>query len=106
MVLGEGVTKDPPPPRKKINTFMTKREISIQDAYHILRQCIGVMIEDRLVEPSIFDIEDDYSSEWLTLQWEEEYRGEHGAEQQRWARANVRAIKAFLKKYASTKVNG
>lgn len=37
---------------------------------------------------------------------EEEYRGEHGAEQQRWARANVRAIKAFLKKYASTKVNG
>ena len=76
MVLGEGVTKDPPPPRKKINTFMTKREISIQDAYHILRQCIGVMIEDRFVEPSIFDIEDDYSSEWLTLQWEEEYRGE------------------------------
>ena len=34
------------------------------------------MIEDRFVEPSIFDIEDDYSSEWLTLQWEEEYRGE------------------------------
>ena len=55
---------------------MTKREISIQDAYYILRQCIGVMIEDRFVEPSIFDIEDDYSNEWLSLQWEEEYRGE------------------------------
>lgn len=55
---------------------MTKREISIQDAYHILRQCIGVMLEDRFIEPSIFDIEDDYSSEWLSLQWEEEYRGE------------------------------
>jgi len=55
---------------------MNKKEITIQDAYHILRQCIGVMIEDRFVEPSIFDIEDDYSSEWLSLQWEEEYRGE------------------------------
>jgi hypothetical protein len=55
---------------------MSKKEITIRDAYHILRQCIGVMIEDRFVEPSIFDIEDDYSSEWLTLQWEEEYRGE------------------------------
>ena len=55
---------------------MSKKEITIQDAYHILRQCIGVMIEDRFVEPSIFDIEDDYSNEWLSLQWEEEYRGE------------------------------
>ena len=55
---------------------MTKREISIQDAYDILRQCIGVMLEDRFIEPSIFDIEGDYSNEWLSLQWEEEYRGE------------------------------
>ena len=55
---------------------MIKKEISIQDAYHILRQCIGVMLEDRFIEPSIFDIEDDYSNEWLSLQWEEEYRGE------------------------------
>jgi len=55
---------------------MSKKEISIQDAYHILRQCVGVMLEDRFIEPSIFDIEDDYSNEWLSLQWEEEYRGE------------------------------
>jgi hypothetical protein len=55
---------------------MIKKEISIQDAYHILRQCIGVMLEDRFIEPSIFDIEGDYSNEWLSLQWEEEYRGE------------------------------
>jgi hypothetical protein len=34
------------------------------------------MLEDRFIEPSIFDIEDDYSNEWLSLQWEEEYRGE------------------------------
>ena len=75
MVRGR-VPKGPSPLRKRINTFMTKREISIQDAYHILRQCIGVMLEDRFIEPSIFDIEDDYSNEWLSLQWEEEYRGE------------------------------
>jgi len=55
---------------------MSKKEISIQDAYHILRQCVGVMLEDRFIEPSIFDIEGDYSNEWLSLQWEEEYRGE------------------------------
>ena len=42
----------------------------------------------------------------IGFEQEEEYRGEHGAEQQRWARGNVRAIKAFLKKYASTMVNG
>ena len=34
------------------------------------------MLEDRFIEPSIFDIEGDYSNEWLSLQWEEEYRGE------------------------------
>ena len=34
------------------------------------------MLEDRFIEPAIFDIEGDYSNEWLTLQWEEEYRGE------------------------------
>lgn len=55
---------------------MKKKEIPIQSAYHILRQCVGVMIEDRFVEPSIFDIEGDYSNEWLTLQWEEDYCGE------------------------------
>jgi len=42
----------------------------------------------------------------IGFEQEEEYRGEHGPEQQRWARANVRAIKAFLKKHASTMVNG
>lgn len=34
------------------------------------------MLEDRFIEPSIFDIEDDYSNEWLSLQWEEVFRGE------------------------------
>jgi len=55
---------------------MNKKEITIQDAYHILRQCVGVMLEDRFIEPSIFDIEGDYSNEWLSLQWEEVFRGE------------------------------
>jgi len=34
------------------------------------------MLEDRFIEPAIFDIEGDYSNEWLTLQWEEVFRGE------------------------------
>ena len=53
-----------------------KKDITLRDAYNILRQCIGVMLEDRFIEPSIFDIEDDYSNEWLSLQWEEVFRGE------------------------------
>ena len=53
-----------------------KAEIPLQDAYNLLRQCIGVLLEGRFIEPHLFDIEDDYSNEWLSLQWVEEYRGE------------------------------
>ena len=34
------------------------------------------MLEGRFVEPHLFDIEEDYSNEWMTLQWVEEYDGE------------------------------
>jgi hypothetical protein len=53
-----------------------KAEIPLQDAYDLLRQCTGVLLEGRFIEPHLFDIEDDYSNEWLSLQWVEEYRGE------------------------------
>jgi hypothetical protein len=53
-----------------------KSEIPLHDACHLLRQCIGVLLEGRFIEPHLLDIEDDYSNEWLSLQWVEEYRGE------------------------------
>jgi hypothetical protein len=53
-----------------------KSEIPLHDACHLLRHCIGVLLEGRFIEPHLLDIEDDYSNEWLSLQWVEEYRGE------------------------------
>jgi hypothetical protein len=55
---------------------LMKSEIPLHDAVHILRQCAGVLLEGRFIEPHLFDIEDDYSDEWLSLQWTEEYDGE------------------------------
>jgi hypothetical protein len=53
-----------------------EKEITLQDAYYFLRQCTGVLLEGRFIEPSLLEIEDDYSNEWMCLHWEEEYDGE------------------------------
>ena len=53
-----------------------KKEITIESAYNLIRQCTGVLLEGRYIEPHIFEIEGDYSNEWMTLQWEEVYCGE------------------------------
>lgn len=50
-----------------------KSEIPLHDAVHIIRQCTGVLLEGRYLEPHLLEIEDDYSNEWMTLQWEEVY---------------------------------
>ena len=50
--------------------------ISLEDARYFLSQCTGVLIEGKYVEPTIFDIEQDYSNEWLVLQWDEIEEGQ------------------------------
>ena len=56
---------------------MAKQEIPLREAFNILSVCAGVMLEHRFIEPSLVDIEsNDDSNEWMSLQWEEEYRGE------------------------------
>lgn len=45
--------------------------ISLEDARYFLSQCIGVLLEGRYIEPTVFDIEHDYENEWLVLQWED-----------------------------------
>ena len=52
------------------------KDILLHDAYNLIRQSAGVLLEGRFVEPHLFDIEEDYSNEWMTLQWVEEYDGE------------------------------
>ena len=51
-------------------------DISLQDAIYILRQCNGVLIEGRYVEPHLYEVEDENSNEFLSLQWSEEYEDE------------------------------
>jgi hypothetical protein len=53
-----------------------EKKITLQDAYNYLRQCTGILLEGRFIEPSLLEIENDYSNEWLNLHWEEVYRGE------------------------------
>jgi hypothetical protein len=53
-----------------------EKEITLQDAYHYLRQCTGVLVEGRFIEPHVYEIEDDYENEFLILAWEEEYDDE------------------------------
>jgi hypothetical protein len=45
--------------------------ISLEDARYFLSQCNGVLLEGRYIEPTVFDIEGDYTNEWLVLQWED-----------------------------------
>lgn len=57
---------------------MAKKEITLQDAVKILNLCAGIMLDDRFIEPALFGIDNkDDSNEWMSLQWEEEYRGEN-----------------------------
>ena len=46
--------------------------ISLEDARYFLTQCNGILIENRYIEPTIFDLEQDYTNEWLVLEWEDQ----------------------------------
>jgi hypothetical protein len=55
---------------------MSKRDISLKRAYDILRQCAGVLLEERYIEPTLFDLEDDGNNTWMNIHWTEIYNGE------------------------------
>jgi hypothetical protein len=52
--------------------------ISLEDARYFLSQCTGVLLEGRFIEPTVFDIEEDYANEWLVLQWDDAEGEEYG----------------------------
>ena len=52
------------------------KSLELYDAYYFLKQCKGVLLEGRFVEPILYEIEDDYENEFLVLQWDQEYDGE------------------------------
>jgi len=47
------------------------KTIELYDVYYFLKQCEGVLLEGRFLKPTLSEIEDDYSNEFLTLEWEE-----------------------------------
>ena len=59
---------------KQVNSWMVK-EITLRKAFEILQQCTAVILEGRFVEPHLYEIEDEYGNEFMSLQWSEEFEG-------------------------------
>ena len=52
------------------------KSLQLYDAYYFLKQCTGVLLEGRFVEPLLSEIEDNYESEFLVLEWEDTQDGQ------------------------------
>ena len=52
------------------------KEINLHQAYDLIQQSAAVILEGRLVEPTLMGVEDDDSNEFMYLTWEEEYEDE------------------------------
>lgn len=52
---------------------MNKKEITLQEAYNILENCAGVIVDDNvLIYPSLSDITNEPDNEFLYLSWNED----------------------------------
>ncbi len=52
------------------------KTLQLYDAYYFLKQCTGVLLEGRFIEPLLYEIEDEYESEFLVLEWEDHQDGQ------------------------------
>jgi hypothetical protein len=52
------------------------KEIPLHQAYDLLQQSIAVVLEGRIVEPTLMGVQDDDSNEFMYLSWEEEFDNE------------------------------
>lgn len=50
--------------------------IDLYDAFELIRLCDGLILEDKILEPSLIGIENDPENEFLYLHWSEDIRGE------------------------------
>ena len=53
------------------------KEINLHQAYDLIQQSAAVLLEGRLVEPTLMGVEDDDSNEFMYLTWEEEYEDDN-----------------------------
>lgn len=47
------------------------KEITLYQAWAFLKQCPVVCLEGNYIEPSVYELEDDYKNEFLSLTWSE-----------------------------------
>jgi hypothetical protein len=47
------------------------KSLQLYDAYFFLKQCTGVLLEEQFIIPLLSEIEDNYESEFLLLEWED-----------------------------------
>jgi hypothetical protein len=62
--------------QKQVKYTLMIKDIPLHDAVHLLRQCSGVLLEGRYIEPHLHETEDENSTEFLSLMWEEEFEDE------------------------------
>lgn len=47
------------------------KTLPLHEAFYLLKQCNGLLLEGRYIEPLLSEIEEDYESEFLILEWED-----------------------------------
>ena len=47
------------------------KEITLYQAWAFIKQCPVVCLEGNYIEPSVYELEDDYKNEFLLLSWTE-----------------------------------
>ena len=48
------------------------KEINLHQAYDLIQQSAAVVLEGRLIEPTLMGVQDDDANEFMYLSWEEE----------------------------------
>ena len=52
------------------------KEISLHQAYDLLQLSTAVVLEGRLIEPTLMGVQDDDANEFMYISWEEEWDDE------------------------------
>lgn len=52
------------------------KEIDLYQAYDLIQQSAAIVLEGRLIEPTLMGVQDDDSNEFMYLSWEEEWDDE------------------------------
>ena len=48
------------------------KEITLHEAYDLIQQSAAIVLEGRLIEPTLMGVQDDDANEFMYLSWEEE----------------------------------